>query len=67
MRLEEADLMLPVDAWWVGGRPHDAEVVPHLSRVDRHRRLRDQLCPPHILPVPVGRAIERELGALLAS
>lgn len=52
VRLEEADLVLSVDARGVGGRAHDAEVVPDLPRVDRCRGLGDQFCPPHRLAIP---------------
>lgn len=63
--LEEADLVLAVLRRRVGVLAHHAEVVEHLAAVDSRFRLRDQLGAPHVLAVPEGRAVERELGALL--
>ena len=52
--LEEADLVLAGRAGRARRRPpHRAEVVEHLPLVDCRLRLRDQLDPPHVLPVPV--------------
>ena len=53
MGLEKADLMLSVYAWGVGGRLHDAKVVPNLPRVDFCRSLGNQFSSPHRLPIPV--------------
>ena len=65
MALEEADLVLAVDAGRVNVLAHDAKVVKHLARGNCRFRLRDQLDAPHVLAVPEGGAVERELGALL--
>lgn len=51
--LEEADLVLAVDARRRGVLAHHAEVVEHLALVDRRLGLRDQLDPPHVLAIPV--------------
>lgn len=63
--LKETNLVLPIDRREIRGIRHHGEVVPHFARVDRRRRLRNQLGPPHGLALPVRRGIERELGALL--
>lgn len=63
--LEKVDLMLAKDARRIGAVAHHAKVVVHLALVDRRRRLWDELDAPHVLPIPVGGAVERELGALL--
>ena len=51
--LEEADLVLAARARRVRLPPHRAEVVEYPPLVDRRLGLRDQLDPPHVLPVPV--------------
>jgi hypothetical protein len=61
MALEEAYLMFAVDARRVGGSVHDAEMVVDLSRIDGGGRLGNQFCSTHVLPVPVGGAVEGEL------
>jgi len=63
--LEEADLVLQVDAGRVGGRVHHAEVVEDVARVDGRGRLRDQLGAPHRLPVPEGGRVDGEFEALV--
>jgi hypothetical protein len=67
MRLEEADLVLSIDAWWVGIRAHNAEVIPDFSGVDCCRSLGDQFYSPHILPIPICSAVECEFRSLLAA
>jgi hypothetical protein len=67
MALEEANLMFAVDARWVGGGVHDAEMVVDLSRSDGSGRLGNQLGSTHVLPVPVGGAVEGELETGCAS
>lgn len=62
--LEEADLVLAADAGGVGVGPANRKMVPDLAAVDGRRGLRDQLDAPHVLPVPVRRRVERELGPL---
>ena len=52
--LEEADLMLAVQAWCVGATTLDAEMVEDMSAVDSSAGLRDQLSTTHVLAVPVG-------------
>lgn len=64
VRLEEADLVLAIDARRVHVFAHDREVVVYLAAVDSGLGLRDQLCASHVLPVPEGRAVDCELGAL---
>ena len=54
--LEEADLVLAVQARGIGGAAHDAEMVVDLPAVDGRGGLRDQLGAAHVLPVPVGGA-----------
>lgn len=56
MALEEADLVLAVQARGVSGAAHDAEMVEDLPAVDGRGGLRDQLGAAHVLPVPVGGA-----------
>ena len=63
--LEEADLVLAVDAGRVGVLAHHAEVVVDLAAVDGRLGLRDELGAAHVLAVPEGGAVEREPGALL--
>lgn len=65
MALKKVDLMLAEDTGRIGAVAHHAEVVVNLALVDGRRGLRDQLDAPHRLAVPVGGAVERELGALL--
>lgn len=64
---EEANLVFSIYAGRVGIRPHDAEVVPYFARVDGCRCLRNQLCPPHVLAIPVGSAVKGKLCSLLAT
>lgn len=45
--------MFTIDGGRVGGRFLYAEMIPHLARVDGSRSLRDQLCPPHRLAIPI--------------
>lgn len=62
--LEEADLVLAVQAGRVGGAAHDAEMVVDLAAVDGRGGLRDQLGAAHGLAIPVSGAGEADLGAL---
>jgi hypothetical protein len=64
--LEETDLVFVRRTRNVGRRPLDREMVIHCAFVDGGLRLRNKLCPPHIT-VPLGRVINRDLGALLAA
>lgn len=54
--LEEADLVLAVQARGVGGAALDAEMVVDLAAVDGRGGLRDQLGAAHGLAIPVGGA-----------
>lgn len=65
--LEEADLVLAVQARGVGVAALDAEMVVDLSLVDGRGGLGDQLGAAHVLAVPVGGAGEADLGALLGA
>lgn len=67
MALEEADLVLAVQAGRVGGAAHDAEMVVNLAAVDGRGGLRDQLGAAHVLAIPVGRAGQADLGTLLGA
>jgi len=67
MGLEEADLMLSVDAWRVCCRLHDAEMIPDFACIDSGGRLWNQLGPSHRLAIPVGCAIQGDFGPLCAS
>ena len=50
--------------WRVRVGPLDREVVVHMAFVDGSRRLRDQLCPPHVA-VPFRGAVNGNHGTLL--
>jgi hypothetical protein len=56
---EEANLVFAVDGGWVGGRFLYTEMIPHLASVDGSRGLRDQLCPPHRLAIPIRGRVAR--------
>lgn len=62
--LEEADLVLAVQARRVGGAALDAEMVVDLAAVDGRGGLRDQLGAAHVLAIPVSGAGQADLGAL---
>jgi len=64
--LEEADLVLVCRAWHVGRRPLDGVVVVDCALVDGGLGLGNQLRPPHVT-VPLGRAVNGDLGSLLAT
>lgn len=64
MALEEADLVLAVQARGVGGATLDAEMVVDLAAVDGRGGLRDQLRAAHGLAIPVSGAGQADLGAL---
>lgn len=63
--LEDADLVLARLGRGVDVAPHKREVVEHLALVHGGRGLRYELGAAHRLPVPVGRAVQGDLGALL--
>lgn len=67
MTLEEADLMFAVDARWVGGSVHDAEMVVDLARCDGRGGLGNQFRSAHVLSVPVRGTVEGELETRGAS
>lgn len=57
--------MLTIHARRIGPVAHHTEVVVDFALVDGRGGLRDQLDASHGLAIPVGGAIEGELGALL--
>lgn len=61
---EKAYLMLSIDARKICAIRQHAKMIPHFTRIDGGRRLRDEFRPPHGLPFPVSRGVESELGAL---
>jgi hypothetical protein len=63
MALEEADLVLAVDAGSIRSASLDAEMIPDCSGVDRGCCLRDQLSAAHGLAIPVRSGVEGELCA----
>lgn len=61
---EEGDLVLPGGGRGVDVLSHQGEVVVDLALVDGSGGLGDQLGAAHVLAVPVGRVVERDLGSL---
>lgn len=66
MALEKRNLVLVGGAGHVCAGALDGEVVEDGSLVDGGFGLGNQLCPPHVA-VPLGRAVDGDLGALLAA
>lgn len=64
--LEEANLVLAVDARRVLVAAQNREVIEHLAAGNGGLGLRDQLDAAHGLAVPEGRRVEREARTLLA-
>lgn len=63
--LEESDLVLTGGCRRVDILAHQGEVIVNLAADDGSVGLRDELCPSHVLAVPVSRLVKGDLGTLL--
>jgi hypothetical protein len=61
---KEANLVLAVNARRVCCGPHNAEMVPYSPCSNCRRSLRDKFSSSHRLPIPIRRAVKRDLGSL---